>query len=135
MLRKKKWKKFRFRQKKLRHQNRYRNLILVSVADTEASIGCTLILDYCMPELDVTLSCSAPSQNPTCDTFYSPGGRCFYFSNCSWSKVPTYYSWQLQTGFLFNTINLSHFVFTFVEIPFLFFQMNVNGIFTKVTKK
>ena len=27
--------KFRFRQKKLRHRNRYRNLILVSVADTE----------------------------------------------------------------------------------------------------
>ena len=27
--------KFTFRQKKLRHQNRYQNLILVSVADTE----------------------------------------------------------------------------------------------------
>ena len=30
-----KWRKFRFRQKKLWPRNRYRDLILVSVADTE----------------------------------------------------------------------------------------------------
>jgi ribosomal protein L2 len=30
--------KFSFRQKKLRHRNRYRNLVLVSVADTETRL-------------------------------------------------------------------------------------------------
>ena len=42
-IRKKSGEKFRYRQKKFWHQNGYRNMILVLVADTETSFGSTLL--------------------------------------------------------------------------------------------